>query len=71
MLDEIFELFDRKKGDRPRQGGLRGIVGRLTGDDDDRRDRRADRSQYPDDDDDGYGRDERRDRRRSEGFDFD
>jgi hypothetical protein len=71
MLDEIFDLFDRKKCDRPRQGELRGIVGRLTSDLDDRRDRHAERPRYSDDDDDRFRRDERRDRRRSEGFDFD
>ena len=71
MLDEIFDLFDRKKDNGPRQGGLRGFLDRLTGDDDDRRDRRAELSRYSNDDDDRFERDERRDRRRSEGFDFD
>ena len=71
MLDELFDLFDRKKDNRPRQGGLRGFVGRLTGDDDEREYRRGDRSYRPDDDDVRDDRYERRERRRSDEFDFD
>ena len=71
MLDELFDLFDRKRGDRRRQGGLRGIVGRLTGDGDDRPYRRAERARNHEDDDDRNERDERRGRHPSDGFHFD
>lgn len=69
MFDDLFDLLDRKRGQRrdrdgSQPGGLRGMIGRLTDehdDDDDRRrgdDRRGDRRHSHDDDrDDG---DERR-----------
>ena len=82
MLDEIFELFDRKKSDkRGRSGGLRGLIGRVfAGDDesrdrryhDDRRDYRDDRSYRDDDDDDGEDRRSSTKRRRDRDlFDID
>ena len=78
MLDELFDLFDRKQQDgRTRQGGLRGFVGRLTGDGDDRDDyrnrRRTDQSSrrdYDEYDDERYRRDHSR-RRSNDDFDFD
>lgn len=50
MLDDLLDLFDRKRGhqddrdgDRGRSGGLRGLLGRLTDEHDDGHRRRPDR----------------------------
>ncbi|MCC6792797.1 MAG: hypothetical protein IT336_13985 [Thermomicrobiales bacterium] len=73
MLDELFDLFDRKKDPaRGRQGGLRGMIGRaISGDDDhehrDERAARRDDRRHRDDDDDRYPKQ----RRRSDAFEFD
>lgn len=82
MLDEIFELFDRKKEPkRGRSSGLRGVIGRAIGGDDESRDRRyhddrsgdrVDRSyRHDDDDDDVHHRRSSKRRRVSDAFDFD
>jgi hypothetical protein len=78
MLDELFDLFDRNDNRRQRQGGIRGFVSRLTGDEEDRdasRNRggstepmRRDDDEY--DDEDRYRRDRSR-RRSDDPFDFD
>jgi hypothetical protein len=78
MLDEILDLFDRKR--EPRRGrssGLRGMLERAFSGDDDRRfpeDRHGHRDdrRYRDDDDDDFDRHHGpNSRRRNDAFDFD
>lgn len=74
MLDDLLDLFDRDRRSRSshRKSGLGGLLQRLTGDDDHRRDRDdddrrrgvADRRFDDDHFDDDHFDDDRRDRRR-------
>jgi len=43
VLDEILDLFerDKKKSGAPKQDGVRGLLNRFSGDDDDHRDDRS------------------------------
>ena len=80
MLDDLLDLFDRRRnqGDRPsagrRPGGLRDLLGNLAapGDDSDDDDRAPSRRRWSDPsfgDDDSDESWDRRDRRRASGFD--
>jgi hypothetical protein len=53
VLDEILDLFDRdkKKSGAPKQGGVRGLLTRLNGDDDDHRSYNDQPRRYDDDED--------------------
>lgn len=71
MLDELMDMFDRDKrhgsGHSSQKRGLRGMLGRLLGDD---ADERPDRRHRADDIDHQSG-DRRRHRRERDAFDFD
>ena len=82
MLDEILELFERRKGHKKSSGGLRGRIGRAIAGGDHQRDRHDDGDsgyergvrRYDRDDDDNEEHRDRRDSKRSrfgDAFDFD
>jgi len=70
VLDEILDLFerDKKKNGIPKQGGVRGLLNRFNGDDDDRRGCSSELRRHVDDDDHRADRSKPHKKRRE--FDF-
>ena len=73
MLDELLDLFDRderkRDGDAPKQGGVRGLLNRLGGDDDHRD--YEERKRYSEDDRKRYSEDERHYEKKKKRREFD